>query len=253
MRYERSPWRNGEWNGRLQVTPKVLVANIPSEIDAVRTALGNSNFTSRVAESWQQTTEATHELKPDIIVIGAKNLGTTPENVSELGKPFIVTGSSGTTQEESDARIKALDGGADYYLSPVDRTLPAHIVVSLIRHGIVEKNSGIIHGANGIEVDTQQQTVFVDGKQVLLTPMQRKVLTELSANVGRVVHRTDLQRSIWGTANNTTQHYLRIFIHQLREKLDQVSDGSGSAIETEWGMGYVLLGEDGLRRANPRR
>ena len=136
--------------------------------------------------------------------------------------------------------IKALDNGATDYLTKPFRTgeLLARIRSSIRLSQHVEVQQNII--SDDIEVDLTSHRVLRDKKVVKLTSTEYNLLVLLAKNQGKVLTHQYLLKNIWGLSAQTETQYLRVFIAQLRKKLEKDPNHPKHFI-TESGIGYRFL------------
>ncbi len=157
--------------------------------------------------------------------------------------PIIVI--SARTNDED--KIAALDAGADDYL-----TKPFSIVELLARLRVVERHlstqsqstvseSIFINGP--LRVDYAAGCVWLKDKELHLTPIEFKLLTLLSKNVGRVLTHNYITEQIWGSNMDNDIASLRVFMATLRKKLEPKKD-KVQFIQTHIGVGYRMLKVD---------
>jgi two-component system KDP operon response regulator KdpE len=91
-----------------------------------------------------------------------------------------------------------------------------------------------------VTVDFSARRVQRGGEAVHLTPIEYRLLGVLIANVGRVLTHRALLREVWGPAHSESTHYLRVYMGQLRQKLED-DPAQPRHILTETGVGYRLL------------
>ncbi len=91
-----------------------------------------------------------------------------------------------------------------------------------------------------IRVDLLKRQVWRDAVEIRLTPIEYKLLTQLIANIGRVVTHRQLLREVWGPSHVEDTHYLRVYMAGLRRKLE-LDPALPRHIRTEPGVGYRLL------------
>lgn len=96
-----------------------------------------------------------------------------------------------------------------------------------------------IFSTGELHVDLANQQVFVNEREVHLTPIEYRLLSTLVHNAGKVVTHRNLLREVWGPAYTTESQYLRVFMGQLRRKLEEDS-ARPRYIRTEPGVGYRL-------------
>jgi two-component system KDP operon response regulator KdpE len=91
-----------------------------------------------------------------------------------------------------------------------------------------------------VEVDRQARLVRRQGTEVHLTPIEYRLLTVLMANAGRVLTHRQLLREVWGPSHTGQNHYLRIYMGHLRQKLE-ANPAQPQHLLTETAVGYRLL------------
>ena len=156
-------------------------------------------------------------------------------------RPIIILSARSNEQE----KIKALDAGADDYLTKPFGVgeLLARIRASLRRAtlpGGVEGDS--VFEFDGVRVDLGARRVLRDGIEVHLTPNEYRLLATLIRHVGKVCTHRQLLTEVWGPSHVEHGHYLRIYMAQLRHKLE-VDPTNPRFLRTVVGVGYRLLVE----------
>ncbi|PWB82825.1 MAG: hypothetical protein C3F11_09875 [Methylocystaceae bacterium] len=140
-------------------------------------------------------------------------------------------------------KIAALDSGADDYLTKpfgVDELL-ARLRVAL-RHAAAAGAGGAppVYVNGELEVDLAARRVTVAGREVHLTPHEFKLLAFLVKHAGKVVTHRQLLREVWGPEYGDENHYVRVYMAQLRHKLER-DPARPRHLLTEPGVGYRLL------------
>jgi two-component system KDP operon response regulator KdpE len=152
--------------------------------------------------------------------------------------PIIVLSARG---QESD-KVTALDAGADDYLTKPFSVgeLLARLRVAL-RHAVqASQESGEPTFVVGeLRVDLGRRQVSLAEQQVHLTPIEYKLLTTLIRYAGRVVTHRQLLQEVWGPGHTEASHYLRVYMGQLRHKLE-ADPARPRYLVTEPGVGYRL-------------
>jgi two-component system KDP operon response regulator KdpE len=93
-----------------------------------------------------------------------------------------------------------------------------------------------------LRVDLARRQVTVNNKPVHLTPNEFRLLSVLIKNAGRVLTHRQLLRQVWGPESNEETHYLRVYMNQLRQKLE-LDPARPQYLLTESGVGYRLLSD----------
>jgi two-component system KDP operon response regulator KdpE len=155
--------------------------------------------------------------------------------------PMIVVSARGKEQD----KIVALDAGADDYLTKPFSVgeLMARVRVAL-RHAAANTETGEpIFDVGGLHVDLARREVTIDGKAVHLTPNEFKLLAVLVKHAGKVLTHRQLLKEVWGPGSRNETHYLRVYMNQLRQKLEADS-ARPKYLRTEPGVGYRLMTEE---------
>jgi two-component system KDP operon response regulator KdpE len=155
--------------------------------------------------------------------------------------PIVVLSARG---QERD-KIKALDAGADDYVSKpfAPGEVSARIRANLRRAAVLDRNDAAETVEFGqISVNPAARRVLVAGSDVHLTPNEYKLLQVLLHHAGKVVTQRQLLKEVWGPEHLDEPQYLRVFMGQLRRKLE-ADPAHPKHLITEPGVGYRLLTE----------
>jgi two-component system KDP operon response regulator KdpE len=185
---------------------------------------------------------------PELVLL---DLGLPDRNGLEVARalrqtsrtPIIVLSARGQEQD----KVAALDQGADDYLTkPFGvQELLARMRVAL-RHAALPADAppAPVFRAGDLRVDLERRQVFRGSQEVHLTPTEYRLLAALIRHAGRVVTHRQLLQEVWGASYAEQTHYLRVYMTQLRHKLE--SDAARPRwLTTEPGVGYRLRDDVG--------
>jgi len=226
---------------------------VDDEIEILRalqrnlTAHGYKVFTARNGED---AIKLTLQQRPDVLLLdlilpGISGLEVCRRIRQESNVPIIVLSVKDTEYE----KVQALDLGADDYISKpfgINEVL-ARIRVALRHVAQVQMGTEPLVRLGLLQVDFAQRKVQVDGREVKLTPTEYELLKVFLTHRGKILTRQMLVNQLWGTESEVSerQHRLHVYVAQLRQKLEVVSDHP-RLILTIPGVGYRLA-EDGER------
>ncbi|MBI4913800.1 MAG: response regulator [Acidobacteria bacterium] len=223
--------------------PLVLVVEDEPQLRRfLRTALGSHGYRVEEAVDGAQGMRLATSLHPDVILL---DLGLPDLDGLEVGRrirewsqvPIIVVSARGREED----KVKALDLGVDDYLTKPFGTgeLLARIRVAL-RHA---RGSGPDQEAplrwGDVEIDPASREVRRGGSPVHLTPNEFKLLAVMARHAGKVLTHPQLLREVWGGVAAAQPHYLRVYMAQLRHKLE-TDPARPKHLLTELGVGYRL-------------
>jgi two-component system, OmpR family, KDP operon response regulator KdpE len=158
-----------------------------------------------------------------------------------LAVPVIVL----SARDQEQQKILALDHGADDYLTKPFSTgeLLARIRAAL-RHAarVGGESATTAYEVGDLKVDLATRRVFTGPNEVHLTPIEFKLLTTMIHSAGKVLTHRQLLKEVWGPQQVTETHYLRVFMANLRRKLE-VDPAQPRYLLTEQGVGYRLASE----------
>lgn len=147
-----------------------------------------------------------------------------------------------SAREKETDKIAALDAGADDYLTKPFSAgeLLARVRAALRRTVATGAESGSLFGFGTVEVDLARRTVTRNGEAIHLTPIEYRLLTTLLSHEGKVLTHRNLLREVWGPAYVEHNHYLRIYMGHLRQKLEDDPTRPRHLL-TETGVGYRFV------------
>jgi len=153
-----------------------------------------------------------------------------------FGKPVIILS---VLNSEEDI-VTALDNGANDYLIKPFRTGELLARIRSALRSTTQEDDGPVISLNGLEIDLSSRTVKKAGELLKLTATQYALLALFGKNVGKVLTHQYLLREIWGSDHIDQLQYLRVFIAQLRKKIEKDVNYPEHII-TESGVGYRFL------------
>ena len=212
-------------------------------------ALDSEGIVVHEAETGKQGLIVCATRKPDIIIVDLglpdmSGLDVIREVRSWSDTPIIVL--SARIQELD--KVDALDAGADDYLSKPFGTaeLIARIRAHLRRRQPSGSNTDHLFQFGDVKVDFALRTVTKQDEEVHLSPIEYRLLSVLARNAGKVMTQRQLLHEVWGPNHSESSHYLRIYMGNLRQKLETVPAQPRHFL-TETGVGYRLVVQDGRK------
>jgi two-component system, OmpR family, KDP operon response regulator KdpE len=219
----------------------VIIEDDPPIRRFLRTGLRTQEFTIFEAATGKQGIIEAEVRKPDLIIL---DLGLPDIDGVEVIKavrawstvPIIILSARSNEQN----KIDALDAGADDYLTKPFGfgELLARIRVAL-RHtthtGKVTNPE--VFTSRELTIDLHNRVVTIAGEEIHLTPIQYRLLTVLIKHPGKVLTHQQILKQVWGPSYQENAHYLRIYMSQLRQKLES-DPTQPKYLLTESGIGY---------------
>jgi two-component system KDP operon response regulator KdpE len=221
----------------------VCIEDDPQMRRFLRTGLGAQGFRVHEAETGRQGLTEAATRKPDLVILdlGLPDIDGV-EVVSRLREwtqlPILVLSARSM---EAD-KIAALDAGADDYLTKPFGLgeLLARIRVALRHAAVPPGETGSVFTAGPLQVDFVKRSVMILGKSVHLTPIEYRLLGVLVRNAGKVMTHRQLLAEVWGPGHVERSHYLRVYMAQLRHKLE-ADPARPRFLQTEAGVGYRFM------------
>ncbi len=226
---------------------RILVVDDEPQIQRfLKPALSAAGYDVREAMTGAEALKAAATMAPDVVIL---DLGLPDMDGKEVianlrgwsQVPIIIL----SARDRESEKIAALDLGADDYIEKPFGIgeLTARIRTAL-RHRVQMDGGQTQLSADGVAIDTIKRVVTKDGEPVRLTPKEYDLLVMLAHHAGRVVTHKTLLTSVWGVAHGEDLHYLRVFIGQLRGKIER-DPADPKIIRTEPGVGYRFVGDEG--------
>jgi two-component system KDP operon response regulator KdpE len=222
---------------------KVLVIDDdPSLLRALRLSLRAGGHDVITAVNGEQGMSQSALTSPDVIILdlGLPDIDglTVCERVRQWSDvPIIILSASGSEER----KVAALNGGADDYVTkPFGMAELEARIRAVIRHRNSDTRpppSSTISVGN-LELDLVHKEVRLEGERVELTGKEFSLLAFLAQNAGKTCTPQMILTAVWGKGYENEAHYVRTYVHRLRQKLD---DDSGSLIRTTPSIGYTLV------------
>jgi two-component system KDP operon response regulator KdpE len=218
----------------------ILVVDDESQITRVlRTSLATHGYDIRVANDGETALEIMKDWTPDLVItdIAMPNmdgLELCRRLRAKTQIPIIVLSVRG----EERTKVQALDAGADDYITKpfgIEELL-ARVRANLRRARTRESEVGPVEKGD-FKIDPGARTVFVKDRAIRLTPKEFDLLVYFARHAGKVVTHRTLLSAVWGGENTEQVEYLRVFVAQLRKKIEP-SPNSPRYILTDPWVGY---------------
>jgi len=227
----------------LNIAAKLLLIEDDPQIRRfLRTSLASQAFEVFEADNGERGMIEAGTRRPDVVIL---DLGLPDLDGIEVVRrlrtwtaiPIIVL----SARAMETAKIAALDEGADDYL-----TKPFGVGELLARIRAALRRSAVGRGGEqgefvlgDLKVDLMRRHVYLNGGEIHLTPIEYRLLGVLVRNAGKVMTHRQLLREVWGPNHSEDSHYLRIYMAQLRHKLER-DPAQPRLLLTEAGVGYRL-------------
>jgi two-component system KDP operon response regulator KdpE len=221
---------------------KILVIDDEPQITRVlRAALSAQGFDVRIANDPEEGLRTFKEWSPDLVITdlmmpGMSGVEVTRAIRQHCATPVLVL----SVREHERSKVEALDAGADDYITkPFGiQELLARVRAHLRR--VPERTTSAIEAGDFV-IDESAHTVTLLGKPIHLTPKEFDLLLHLARHAGKVITHRALLTAVWGAQSVHQPEYLRVFVGQLRKKIE--GDSGKQYIQTEPWVGYRFIPE----------
>ena len=216
----------------------LIVDDEPQIRRVLLTTLTSEGYAVVEAKSGDEALEKMRSERPDLVLLDTNMPGMSGlEACREIRRTSDVPIIMVTVRNTERDKVKALDAGADdYVVKPFgNEELMARIRAALRRSGPVDSPPPF--ASNDLTIDFESRAVAVKGQPVRLTPKEFELLRILVANQGKALPHRRLLQAVWGPDYGEETEYLRVFINQLRKKVEP-NPREPRYIHTEPWVGY---------------
>jgi len=224
----------------------LVIDDEPQILRAMRTILTEKQFKVTVASRGEEGLALAAANEPDLIIL---DLGLPDMDGVEVCTrlrewtqiPIIIL----SVRDSERDKVAALDKGADDYLTKpfgIEELL-ARVRVALRHSARVQGTQSKVVRAGRLTIDLAWHIVKLDEEEVKLTGTEHKLLAYLATNHGRVLTHQNILSNVWGPADADHTEYLRVYMRQLRKKLEADPERP-QYILTEPGIGYRFIADE---------
>ncbi|HQV62110.1 MAG: response regulator [Chitinophagaceae bacterium] len=206
--------------------------------------LESNSFNVESAETAKDGLRIAANHPPDLVIL---DLGLPDEDGHSVlkklrewyTKPVIIL----SVQSSEENIVKALDNGANDYLVKPFRTGELLARIRSALRGMVSEENDPVVDAGDLQIDLAARTVKKNNETIKLTATEYKLLSLLAQHEGKVLTHQYLLREVWGPGYISQSQYLRVFIAQLRKKIETDANRPEHII-TESGVGYRFIAKE---------
>ncbi len=221
----------------------LLVDDEPQLRRALRSTLSALGFIVDDAETGEEAIEKARDEKYDLILLdinlpGLSGLETCRAMRTRSDVSILML----TVRDRTEDKISALDAGADGYVTkPFDvNELLARIRAALRRGPASARSESRVFRLEGLEVSFRDRQVRVNGRVTRLTPTEFELLHYFVTHPNEVLPHDRILRAVWGPDYGEEVEYLRVFVNQLRKKIEDDSSRPRHILTEPW-LGYRFI------------
>lgn len=223
--------------------PRILIVDAdPGSSERLRQALQTAGYSVQCTDGGGEGLDMLRDAPPDALLLGLDLPDMAGEAVLEQARsfferPILIVSERGDPAE----LVKALDLGADDYVRKPFYTeeLLARLRAAA-RNKLTREGAPLTVRAGDLEIDLRLRIVRRSGVEIRLSSREYSLLAELARAAGKVVTHRQLLKAIWGPDRTEHVEYLRVFVQQLRQKLEE-TPAAPRLLLTEMGVGYRLV------------
>lgn len=225
-------------------TKILIVDDEPAIRRFLKASLETEGFQIVAVENASQALGAVAQVKPDLMIL---DLGLPDQDGLEVIRqvrtasalPIVVL----SVRSDEPGKVAALDAGADdYMVKPFGVEELLARVRTALRHRLQQKGLGPVFRLRDLAIDFMAHRVAIGEAEIRLSKREFELLRLLAEHAGKVMTHRQILTSVWGEAHHDDVEYLRVYVRQLRQKLND-DPVSPRFIETEPGVGYRLKTE----------
>jgi two-component system KDP operon response regulator KdpE len=221
---------------------RILVIDDEPQITRVlRAALSAQGYDVRTANDPEEALQVFREWPPDLVITDLmmpvlSGVDVTRSIRTHSATPVLIL----SVRDHERSKVEALDAGADDYITkPFSiQELLARVRAHLRR--APERTTAAVEAGDFV-VDANAHSITVLGKPIHLTPKEFDLLLHLARHAGKVMTHRALLTAVWGAQSAHQPEYLRVFVGQLRKKLE--AETGKQYIQTEPWVGYRFISE----------
>jgi len=217
----------------------ILIVDDEAQIRRVmRTSLSSHGYTILEASTGEEAVEIVRQERPDLVLLDINMPGIggieACREIRESSNASIIMLTVRSTERD---KVRALDAGADdYVVKPFSMEEVLARIRAVLRRSM-EARSAPPFVSDDLEIDFERRKVLAGGRAVRLTPKEFELLRHLAANPGKPLRHRQLLQAVWGPDYGDETEYLRVFINQLRKKIE-LDPAHPKYIHTEPWIGY---------------
>ncbi len=219
----------------------LIIDDEPQITRVLRAALSAQGYDVRTANEPEEGLQVFKDWPPDLVITdlmmpGMSGVEVTRSIRTRAATPVLIL----SVRDHERTKVEALDAGADDYVTkPFSiQELLARVRAHLRR--APERTTAAIETGDFL-IDSNAHTIAVMGNPIHLTPKEFDLLLHLARNAGKVMTHRALLTSVWGAQSAHQPEYLRVFVGQLRKKLE--AESGKQYIQTEPWVGYRFVPE----------
>ncbi|TXH37670.1 MAG: response regulator transcription factor [Rhodospirillaceae bacterium] len=219
----------------------LIVDDEPAIRRFLRSSLIAAGFAVEQAERGADALTLNRQIKPDLVIL---DLGLPDLDGLDVIKQLRATSSVPiivlSVRNDESGKVMALDNGADDYVTKpfgVEEMLAR--IRTALRHRLQEQGHGPVFQNGDLSIDFLQRSVKLRGTELRLSRREYDLLRFLAEHAGKVITHQQLLTAVWGEAHRNDVEYLRVYVRQLRQKLED-DPQQPVYLQTEPGVGYRL-------------